>query len=449
LRWSSGGETAEPIVGHGSGEPTVDGRALLARVGALPGGTQLLELAARREDVELVGGAVRDLLLGLVPRELDVVVAEDAAGFARELAEGLGALAGQSPDQWLEPSCHERFRTALVSWSEGQVDVATRRSEHYSAPGALPDVDAGTPEQDLRRRDFSVNAIAVALGGPHEGTLRTLPGALDDLAAARLRVLHERSFLDDPTRLLRLARYRVRLGFEPDEHTAALAHEALSGGALATVSGARIGAELRLALAEPDPTRALRALDELGVLSALDPRLHLHERRARRALELLPADGRADLLLLACLLGSIVEASGEDQEQAMRALLDDLQFPAGERDRVLAAALLVPVLPTRLQAAHAPSQLREAVGAGTPEAVSLAGALAEEQGLSDATAAAIRWLSQVRHVRLRITGDDLLAAGVPAGPEIGRRLELALRRKLDGQLADGVDAELSAAVEGP
>jgi tRNA nucleotidyltransferase (CCA-adding enzyme) len=439
----------EPILIHGSGEPTLDGRTLLARVHALPGGVQLLELAAGRDDVELVGGAVRDLLLGLAPRELDVVVAADAAGFARALADSLGALAGQSPDEYLESSCHERFRTALVSWSKGQVDVATRRSESYPAPGALPEVDTGSPEQDLRRRDFSVNAIAVALGGPRKGELRALSGALADLAAGRLRVLHERSFLDDPTRLLRLARYRARLGFETDAHTAALASEALGGGALATVSGARIGAELRLALAEPDPLRALSALDEFGVLGALEPRLPLHEHRARRALELLPDDGRADLLLLACLLGSIAEKSGEDPEQAMRALLDDLQFPAAERDRVLGAALLAPVLPARLQAAHAPSQLREAVGSGTPEAVALAGALAEEQSLPEAVAAAARWLSQVRHVRLHITGDDLLAAGIPAGPEIGRRLDLALRRKLDGQLADGADAELSAAVEGP
>ncbi len=433
---------------HGSGEPTADGRALLARVRALPSGAQLLELAAHREDVELVGGAVRDLLLGRVPRELDVIVAADADGFARELARELGVMAGQSPEERSEASFHERFRTALVSWPQGRVDVATRRSESYRAPGALPEVGAGSPEEDLRRRDFSVNAIALALGGSRKGELRTLPGALEDLAAARLRVLHARSFLDDPTRLLRLARYRARLGFTPDEQTSVLAGEALDAGALATVSGARIGAELRLALAEPDPIRTLAELDELGVLSALGPRLRLHEPRARRALELLPGDGRADLLLLACLLGSIAQAPEEGREPAMRELLDNLEFTAAERDRALGAALLAPTLPARLQAASAPSQLREAVGAGTPEAVALAAALAEEEGLQDAAAAAVRWLSQLRHVRLCITGEDLLAAGIPAGPEIGRRLEQALQRKLDGQLADGAEAELSAAVEG-
>src|SRR4029077_1683863 len=217
----------------------------------------------------------------------------------------------------------------------------------------------------------------------------------------------------------------------------------------------RTGAELRLALGELDPIGTLGALGALGVLGALgepsalgQPR-RLREARARKALALLPADGRAELLLLACLLGSIAEGPGQSREPAMRALLDELQFTAPERDRAVAAALLAPALSARLHAAHTPSQLREAVGAGSLEAVALAGALAEEQGLADAAAAAARWLSEVRHVRLHITGEDLLAAGIPAGPEIGRRLELALKRKLDGELAEGADAELGAAVEGP
>ena len=233
-----------------------DGAEVLRALARQPGGSQLQLIGREREDVALVGGAVRDLLLGRAPRELDVVVARDAAALARELALVLGA----------NITLHGRFGTAVVEWEAGRVDVAERRGESYATPGALPDIHAGGTEEDLRRRDFTVNAIAVALGGPRRGELDSAEHALEDLAAGRLRVLHERSFVDDPTRLLRLARYLARLRFEPEERTAELAEQALAGGQLSTVSGARIGAELRLLLSEPDPLAALRWLGELGVL---------------------------------------------------------------------------------------------------------------------------------------------------------------------------------------
>ncbi len=424
------------------------GDTVLERLRGRPGGEQLLDLASGRDDVVLVGGAVRDLLLGRTPRELDVVVAADAPSFARELAASLGLGADADQGQGWGIALHERFGTALLWWPDGRVDIAGRRAESYPAPGTLPEVRAGTAEEDLLRRDFSVNAIAVRLGGRRPGELHAAPFALEDLAGARLRVLHGRSFLDDPTRLLRLARYRSRLGFEVEGHTAELASEALAARALETVSGARIGAELRLALGEPDPVAALAAAGELGVLSALDPRLLLDGPLARASLEMLPADGRADLLLLATVLLGMTEDPGEDPEPAMLDLLDQLEFVASERDRAVTAALLAPALVERLQEARRPSQLRAVAHPATVEAVALAGALAEKQALTTAAAAARRWLSQVRHVRLQITGDDLLAAGIPAGPQIGRLLELALRQKLDGQLTGDRQAELAAAMEG-
>src|SRR5271165_4986360 len=243
--------------------PGTHGEAVLERVRELPGGAELLDLAAGRDDVELVGGATRDLLLGRTPRELDVVVGGDAASFASDLAGGLGLPTGDDRGGQPGTTTHERFGTALVRWPHGRIDVAVRRAESYPAPGSLPEVRAGTPEEDLRRRDFTVNAIAVRLGDTARRELLTVPGALEDLAAGRLRVLHERSFLEDPTRLLRLARYQARLGFTPEPDTAALAASALAEGVLASVSGARVGAELRLALAEAEPLAALGALAAL------------------------------------------------------------------------------------------------------------------------------------------------------------------------------------------
>jgi tRNA nucleotidyltransferase (CCA-adding enzyme) len=431
----------------------IDGGTVLERLHELPGGPQLIELAAGRQDVELIGGAARDLLLGREPRELDVVVDGEAEAFAARIASILDSRSAVDDAERCVLVAHERFGTALVSWPGGRIDVAGRRAESYRAPGALPDVRPGTPEEDLLRRDFTINAIALGLGGAQRGELRAVPHALEDLSDGRLRVLHERSFLDDPTRLLRLARYGARLGFEPEPLTAQLVSRAIEGGALSTISRARFGAELRLALAEPDPPGALQALQQIGALAALEPALRFEPASARRALSMLPADGRPAVLLLACLLPALATAPAGPEtvtqpEPAMRELLDDLEFSAGERDAAVRSAIAARLLIERLDRAGTPSQLAEAAGGETLEAVALAAALAEADGRRAAADAARRWLSELRHVRLTITGDDLLGAGIAAGPEVGRRLALALRRKLDGELDEGREAELSAALEG-
>jgi tRNA nucleotidyltransferase (CCA-adding enzyme) len=423
------------------------GQIVLERVRELPGGWQLMRTVAEREDAELIGGATRDLLLSRTPQELDVVVDRGAESLARELAHELAAdgLADANTD--LELGAHERFETAFLSWKGGRIDVATRRAESYPEPGALPEVRPGSPEEDLRRRDFTVNAIAIGLAGAQHGRLRAAAHALDDLQAGRLRVLHERSFLDDPTRLLRLARYRARLGFEPEERTALLATEALRGGALGTVTPARIGAELRLALREPDAVESLRSLAELEVLAALDPPLRFCERSARAALAILPRDGRADLLLLASLLESIDGSADGQREAEMKAFLDRLEFTAADRDRATRAALQAGPLVERLAEAQTPSQLREAVQ-GTPlEAIALAAARDEREPPALAAHGARRWLDELRHVHLKINGDDLVSAGIAPGPEIGRRLQAVLDMRLDGQLGDAPEAQLQAALE--
>jgi tRNA nucleotidyltransferase (CCA-adding enzyme) len=419
--------------------PVVAPEIVLERLHGLPGGEALLEVAGQRDDVELVGGAVRDLLLGGTPRELDVVVGGDrqtfaqaAPSFARELAACLSACA--------DANRHERFGTALVQWDGGRIDVATRRAESYSAPGALPDVRAGTEQEDLERRDFTVNAIAVRLGGERRGEVRAVADALGDLEAGRLRVLHEGSFIDDPTRLLRLARYTARLRFEVEARTAELARAALAGRVLDTVSGTRTGAELRLALDEANPVAALAAIDDLGVLHALHPRLRFERPAIEVTLALLPADGRPEIALLASLMLPLALRAQGDPRAEVLALLDRWDFPAGDRDRVTAAAVAVPRLLGELPAAARPSAIRAAARGVPLEGVALAGALGCEEP-------ARRWLRVVRHVQLEITGDDLLKAGVAEGPEIGRRLEAVLELRLDGELAGGREAELAAALE--
>jgi tRNA nucleotidyltransferase (CCA-adding enzyme) len=411
--------------------------ALLEAAGGQPGGEALLEAAD--ETVHLVGGAVRDLLRGERPRELDVVV----EGKIQPLLRRLGG----------EAVIHDRFGTASVSLPGARIDIARARRERYPLPGALPDVQPASLAEDLLRRDFTVNAMAVALAGAERGGIEAVDHAHEDLAAGRMRILHERSFLDDPTRLLRLARYAARLGFGVEQRTAELAAEALAEGALETVSGARLGAELRLALAEPDPLATLAELDRLGLLAALDPRARFEPALLLGARELLAAaasgeGGALEVLALASLLLPLAPAdelrtAGKDARAQIGAPLDRLEFPAAIRNQVAAATAAVPRLLEELPGAVNPSQLREIAAGVPPEAVALAGASNRA-----ALESAHRWLAEVRHVHLRIDGDDLLAAGIPQGPELGRRLEETLRRRLDGELADERAAQLRAALEG-
>jgi tRNA nucleotidyltransferase (CCA-adding enzyme) len=356
-------------------------------------------------DVHLVGGAVRDLALGREPRELDIVVEGD-------IADVLARLGGTIRE-------HDRFGTAVVERDGCRIDVAQARTEFYGAPGALPDVRPARLEQDLLRRDVTVNAIAVALD---DGRVTAAPGATDDLRDGWLRVLHDESFTDDPTRLWRVARYAARLGFAIDPHTLALARAADPR----TVSGQRLGNELRLALREPDPLAALEIARTLNA-GLLPPHFVTRPGGVAVALALLPPGGRSDLVVLARCVGAM------DARELLR-WLDDLGFTAGDRDVVAAGSR--PSTWQPLLAARTPSQIARAARGVPVEIVALAGG-----------PNARRWLSELREVRLEITGDDLLAAGVPQGPEVGRRLQAALDRRLDGELEPGRDAELAAALE--
>jgi tRNA nucleotidyltransferase (CCA-adding enzyme) len=380
----------------------VDGQALLERLAELPRGRAVIEAADGVGGVYLVGGAVRDLALGHTPHEIDLVVEGDPDPL-------LAALGGADVE-------HERFGTATVDG----VDIVRARAETYPQPGALPEVRPGDIDADLARRDFTVNAIAVAL---NDSSVHAVDHAGDDLDARRLRVLHDGSFRDDPTRLWRLARYAARLGFAIEERTLQLAAEALADGAPATVSGVRMGNELRLALHEPDPVAALVEAASLGLLPP-----GLVPVRPDEALALLPpGEGRRDLVVLAAC------CAGMDA-RALLAWLDHMGFNGPERDLVAASSRFVVGSP--LRAARTPSEIARAARGAPIEAVALAGG-----------DNARRWIDELRHVELHITGDDLLAAGVPQGPEIGERLRRALARVLDGEIPPERDAELAAALE--
>jgi tRNA nucleotidyltransferase (CCA-adding enzyme) len=396
-----------------------DAPELLELVRSLPAAQPLLRRLRDVPGVHLVGGAVRDLLMGGQPLDLDLVVEGDAAALARRLGGDV--------------RIHDRFGTSTVTLDGFPYDIARARRETYARPGALPDVTPASLAEDLLRRDFTVNAAAIALDGERPGELSAAPHTLEDLEQRRMRVLHDDSFRDDPTRLLRLVRYASRLRFEIEVHTLALARAAVRSEALSTVSGARVGTELRLLVREPDPLAALQMLHDLALDRAIHPGFGLSDRElAERALDLLPGDGRPDRLLLALAARGI--KPGELAE-----LLDALAFEAEDRDAILAAATRAEVVARRLEQAERPSQIAETLAGAGPELVALAGGLGAPQAARD-------WLTRLRHVELEIDGNALLAAGIAQGPAVGRGLRAALAAKLDGRVS-GREAELACALQ--
>jgi tRNA nucleotidyltransferase (CCA-adding enzyme) len=336
------------------------------------------------DPVYLVGGAVRDLLLGRGRADIDLVVEGDAA----TLAARLGA----------DVMAHERFGTAKLTVEGHEVDIATARTEAYPHPGALPVVGpAHHLEADLARRDFTINAMAIPLHG--EPRLVDPHGGRADLAAKRLRVLHPGSFVDDPTRAIRAARYAARFDFELEAETAELLRRA----DLNTVSADRREAELLRLASEVEAPRAFGLLGEWGLVQ--------------------------------------LRAGGIELAEAADALLREAPWKGeAPRERTLYTAALGPAGAEAELARAAPRRPSEAVALAAgrdPVELVLARALGGEW--------LDRYLIEWRSVRLAIDGEDLIAAGVPQGPDLGRGLKGALRAKLDGE-ADGPEQELAVAL---
>jgi tRNA nucleotidyltransferase (CCA-adding enzyme) len=354
----------------------------------------------RGEGVYLVGGAVRDLLLGRERLDLDLAVEGDAIEFAR----GLGG----------EVTAHGRFGTAVVRFQDGrQLDVVTCRRETYAAPAALPDVEAGTIEDDLARRDFTVNALAASLGDEF-GRLLDPHGGRVDLEAKVIRMLHPGSFTDDPTRIFRAVRYETRLGFRMDPETERLARAGLPG--IALLTPARFREEIVALLSEEEIAHTLERLADFAGLSA-EAALVQRVDALRDELDADAPRWRTRLAVLAR------EHPGLARRLALR---------REDEQAVEAAVALAP----RLALATDPVEVAD-LAAKAPEGALLA--------LAEHDSAALRdWFTRLRNVRLEVTGTDLADLGVPESPRVGEILEELRRRKLRGEL-DGRADELDAA----
>lgn len=373
---------------------------------------QRVSAAARQRQwsLYLVGGFVRDVLLGLAPDDFDLVVEGSAPQLARVLSQTEGGTL----------LVHAPFGTATWTPRHGEaVDLASARTETYERPAALPTVSLpASIDTDLGRRDFTINSLAVRLNGEHFGELLDPLGGQADLEARAVRVLQARSFVDDPTRLFRAVRYEQRLDFRIAETTLALVPGAWTS--LAALSPDRLRHEFELIFREPRANAMLARLQALEILSHVQPALRWGSAAARRAEALaalpvadwkLAAPPEPDALYFTLLLA---EAAPAEVGETLARL--NLNRPISE-----AVQAAVHLRPTWTRPSEAVAVLD-----GLSELAIIAAYVL--RGHSDLSTYLARW----RFVRAMTTGDDLIARGLQPGPEFKRMLWQLRAARLDG-----------------
>ena len=371
--------------------------------------------------VYLVGGPVRDAVLGAPVRDLDFVLLGDAPALAKELT---GELA---KDFDTGVMVHPRFGTATVEIEGGRVDVVTARKEDYPFPGSLPEVSAGSLEDDLARRDFSINAMALPLSGDSPEVI-DLHGGIQDLRGRLIRTLHSASFADDPTRMLRAVRYQQRLGFQIAGATLSELKESLSAGHAAAVTGDRWRQEFQKIFEEDRAAEMLLRAIELGVLAAVHPGLSNGQGLARLAtgnnLEP-PSSGPQNLGPIDYLAAMVAHLDASAGDAVNRRLNLPVAWARAVHDtialRELAPALSGPSV--------RPSAVCQALDGLDPDAIAASARLFQD---SQAAERLRQYVTVWRLLGAALSGDDLLAMGVPAGPKIGQVLGELKAAKQDG-----------------
>ncbi|MFC2018311.1 CCA tRNA nucleotidyltransferase, partial [Chloroflexota bacterium] len=315
---------------------------------------------------------------------------------------------------------HRRFGTAKLRGKKSSIDFVTARHETYAHPGALPTVLPGSIKDDLQRRDFTINSMAIHLNMNSCGKLLDPCNGRDDLENGLIRVLHPKSFIDDATRMFRAIRYEQRFSFKLEVTTEKLLYENLA--MLSTISGDRIRHELELVLREDFPEKALHRAAELGILNKIHPSLRsngwLEDRfRQARAMVTYPSI----TLSLSLMLYHLSHEEGEE-------LIGRLRFPKTTA-RVIGDTLrLKKKLPSLAAPDLSSSAIYRLLEGNSPPSV-MASALA-----SDSTLIQQRlhlYLDKLRHVKISLDGEALLAMGVPPGPLLGEILRALKEAKLD------------------
>jgi len=386
----------------------------------------------------LVGGIVRDLVLGRPNIDIDLLIEGNGIEFAHHLAISLQGRVIEN----------ERFRTAkIVLHGNFLVDVATARDEFYVHPGALPEVEAAGIRDDLVRRDFTVNTLAIQLNTRKWGHFVDLFGGLSDIRDGLIRVLHTFSFVDDPTRILRALRFSVRFGFTLESQTEELLKRALVEGRLDDISPERVRDELILCLSEEKPWPILVRLFDEGVLGVLHQAIYSPAGLPAMEDPIVPAlewisryldPGEVPDKVLAYLALLLSGANVEDAVKFVRKYNFDhevIKLAEGQSEYMKACEILSDPLIKPSDLAHALEHLPK------PCWVTLAAGHDDE---SPVRRNIKKYLTELRGIELEIDGKDLIEAGFEPGPAFGRALEAVRAAKLDGEV-DGWVLEMELA----
>ncbi len=371
--------------------------------------------ANQGHSLHLVGGGVRDLMLGRSNTDLDLVVEGDAISLARQLASITGA----------KITTHNRFLTANLKWDKWDIDIATARSETYTRPGALPTVKPGFLKVDLFRRDFTINTMAIGLVPDRWGEVTDLYGGRDDLEKGLIRILHEGSFIDDATRIWRALRYEQRLGFMLEPRTLRLLKRDTP--MLETISGDRIRHELELVLGEKFPEKVIRRAEKLQILPELHPGLRgdgwLNRSFKAARTRVFPDKPTVELYL--ALLAYRLTA--EETEK----LISQLRLPKTHTQTLRESNRLSAELESLADPFAAGSRIYSLLHGYRLPAIT-ANYLATD---SKVTRKQIDlYLTRLRYVKPSLTGSDLQKMGIPPGPRMKEILHKLLEGRLDGKV---------------
>ena len=376
----------------------------------------------------VVGGCVRDLLLGIENLDLDLVVEGDGIAFARTLGNRLQARV----------KVHERFGTAILVLPDGfKLDVATARTEYYEYPTALPTVEQGSIKKDLYRRDFTINALAVRLNGKGFGDVLDFYGGQRDLNDKVIRVLHGLSFVEDPTRVFRAIRFETRFGFHLGKDTAALIAGAVKMNLFQRLSGHRLLEELKLLFSERGPKQAIKRLAEFGLLRFIHPKLSWSDRLDKLLIaldesidwyRLLYLDRQMDVWLVYMM--GLLEVL---PERAVKDLLKRFPFSEQEASRLKMARVGCHNIARRLASKRPlkPAEAYHLLSGLSDETLLLLMAKSKGETVKRQVSA---FLTTYQHVKPILTGSDLKMMGLKPGPKFRQILDRLLDARLNGEV---------------
>lgn len=379
----------------------------------------------------LVGGSVRDLLRGEENLDIDIVIEGDGIAFATDFGQRLRA----------KVRTHQRFGTARIITDYVKLDVATARTEYYESPAALPKVETSSIKKDLYRRDFTINTLAVKLNPKDFGLLIDFFGGQRDLREKTIRVLHNLSFVEDPTRAFRAVRFSERFGFKLSKHTENLIKSALKMNLFDRLSGSRLYEELLLTFSETEPVRALKRLAEYDLLKVIHPNLIFNEEleSALHAIQetlawfnLLFLEEKPDrgILYLMTLLSGLKD---EDREAAISRLSAPLRIKDKIEKGISSARSVIRVLPLK-----DPVDIYNALSNLDIETLLFAMAVSRDSSKKKAIS---QYLIEMRKVKSMLSGEDFKRMGIQPGPIYSRLLRELLEEKLRGRLKSREDEE--------